>query len=247
MSRKLEFFRSSLQIRTLVSFAPLSTAVDCHSFILLTGSTSPPRQAHPNPAIPREGNDRPSSDIPLRSSASQAMPSWENNRHPVYHFAANAPPVTATSTIRKWRAESPGAWPAPAYYSSSSGKHGASTNRVRNSPPPPAVYRHGSMNSMERRPSNALIEAAQDPTSGLARSNILPARSARTSPQPGGSAMQVERQHRRATQDGDESAYWSGFEDGIQYERQRQAFEHRSGPYVNARNPCWYIDAAFDR
>lgn len=189
------------------------------------------RHAPADPAISREGIERQNPEIPLRSSVSHAISSWDNHRQPVYHFGANAPAMTAGATVRKWRAESPGAWPAPSYYGSNSGKQGRPPSRARDSPPPPEVYRHGSMNSLDRRLPIPHIEAARNPASGLIFNGVPPIRSARTSPQPGGPTSQVERQERRATQDGDEAAYWSGFEDGIQYERQRQAFEHRSGPY----------------
>lgn len=177
-----------------------------------------------------------SSDKPSRPSASNAMPLWENNPHPVFHFPASAPSITATSTIRKWRAESPvGAWPAPIDYSSNSGKQGGSSSKVRNSPPPPDVYRHGSMHSMERRLPSSHNESARNPGN-----HDPPTRSVRTSPQLGGSTRRAKQDDRRATLDGDEAAYWSGFEDGIQYERQRQAFERRSGQSAVKVYPPWY-------
>lgn len=148
--------------------------------------------------------------------------------HPTYD--GSLPGHTSASTnhsdIVRSRNDPTRIWSAPSSYAYT--KQGPS--RMQKSPSLPEVYRHNTSHALQDRIASA-AHGTQSSVADDMRSVPAPTNSRLAdSPPPTHSGYHAVGNVRSGhAHGGDEHAYWSGFEDGVQYERQREAFAQRSG------------------
>ena len=195
-----------------------------------SGSSFPP--AASDSAIARDGIGADVSRNPGRSSLG---PDTIKRRDPAYRstfddsLARHASTVRNSSDIPRWRADPTRIWSAPSSHSDSRQGSRQGSSRIQKSPSPPDVYRHNSSHTFQRY---AASSGQGSQSFGSDHMRAAPAPSLSTfaaSPPPSHSAYPTQGARTAHAHGGDELAYWSGFEDGVQYERQREAFAQRSG------------------
>ena len=196
----------------------------------MAASGSSSRPAASDPAISRDGLGTEISHISGRSSGSDTT----RHRNPDYHSAYDAIIARHTAAFAnqteapRWKADQTRILPAPSTYSDPRQGH----VNIAKSPSPSDVYRHNPSSAFQRPAvsfghgarsfGNEHMRAPPDPPDPLL--NRLA-----DSPPLNHSMHQRRGYAESAHADGgDERAYWSGFEDGVQYERQREAFAQRS-------------------
>lgn len=190
--------------------------------------------ASADPAISRDGiGASVSHNISGRSSGTDEARRRNLANHSTYESAylsaRDTPAFTGTSDVAKWRADPTRIWSAPSSY----GNLRPGPSNIQNSPSPPDVYRHNSSNAFPRGAVSSRFET-RPLVAGDMRAGPAPPLSAFAESPPLNpyAAYNTQSDGRPPhTYGSDERAYWSGFEDGVQYERQREAFLHRSGEF----------------
>jgi hypothetical protein len=184
--------------------------------------------ASADPAISRDRLGRGVSQMTGQSSGIDDT----RRRNPGGHYSIFDIPRDTTafgdnSDAGNWRAEPTRIWSAPSSYGDSK----QDPPMIQNTPSPPDVYLHNSANAFQRHTATSRFDTRPVPSSDMRAEPAPPLDSFVESPPSNRYAAYESQSDGRVPQayGRNERAYWSGFEDGVQYERQRAAFVQRSG------------------